>query len=643
MKTFIEKIIIVNRAPFELINLDFTENEIAILSAINGSGKTTLLSYIVDAWHEMARPHFENEFASKSSKFYRVSSNLYNLDQAKPSFVYIRFKAKEGYFDYVDIRNKCTEEEYDEAVPIENKIPFSQLKPAIDSEDYVKLTSENFKKVDAVSLFSTNLITYFPAYRHESPGYLNDIYKINLDFSTSLTYAGYLNNPIEVISGLPQLANWIMDFVVDLGVNNDKSELPLLGNLNTIITQTLVSKKLGRLRFGIGPRSNSGRRIQIMKHDGSLQIYPTIFNLSSGEAAILCLFGELLRQADKNHTNIQLNAITGIVLIDEVDKHLHIKLQKEVLPSLFNLFPNVQFILSSHSPFLSMGLAEKAKDRTKIIDLDKLGTSSDPTTNELYTEVYDMMVGENDRFRELFITLKEEIQKSNCPLIITEGKTDVQHLRKAKAKLTIDLDIDFSKVPEQWGDTQLDTLLQQLSKIKHNRTIIGVFDRDNTTIVKDIEKNGCHYKCYSDNVYAICIPSVNTEVYGEFTSIEHYYPKSLLLKKDDHERRLFLGKEFYGSGNSIDGVFETKFGKSDHKVMVNGVIDKEVYFRDDLEHKKSVALSKANFANLIEKNEVFVGDFDFSSFNLIFDRIKEVLAVASADIGVMQVKPVSEY
>jgi predicted ATP-binding protein involved in virulence len=74
-------------------------------------------------------------------------------------------------------------------------------------------------------------------------------------------------------------------------------------------------------------------------------------------------------------------------LVDEVGKHLHIKLQKGIFPALLNLFPNMQFILSSHSPFLNMELAEVAKERTKIIDLNNFGISTDPTDNELYDEV----------------------------------------------------------------------------------------------------------------------------------------------------------------------------------------------------------------------------------------------------------------
>jgi predicted ATP-binding protein involved in virulence len=68
-------------------------------------------------------------------------------------------------------------------------------------------------------------------------------------------------------------------------------------------------------------------------------------------------------------------------LVDEIDKHLYIKLQKEILPVLLNLFPNMQFILTSHSPFLNIGLAEVAKERTKIIYLSNFGVSTDPIAN----------------------------------------------------------------------------------------------------------------------------------------------------------------------------------------------------------------------------------------------------------------------
>jgi len=51
----LDKIVFINRAPFEHMEIDFLEGGINVLSAINGKGKTTILSHIVDAFHELAK------------------------------------------------------------------------------------------------------------------------------------------------------------------------------------------------------------------------------------------------------------------------------------------------------------------------------------------------------------------------------------------------------------------------------------------------------------------------------------------------------------------------------------------------------------------------------------------------------------
>jgi predicted ATP-binding protein involved in virulence len=622
MKFFLEKAIFINRAPFDKLELDFKENEIAVLTATNGSGKTTLLSHIVDAWYEMARPHFPNEFENKENKFYRVSSALYNIIQNQPSYVYLRFKTPEEVIDYIDIRNKCTEEQYNEAIKIEDKIPYAKFQQELNEANNVKTTSANFNKQKAERIFSNNLITYFPSYRFEAPGYLNEPYKVNLDFKKLSGFSGYLTNPIEVITGLPQLANWIMDIVLDMSMNQVPQDIVLFGNLNLIITQTLISKKLGQLRFGIGSRGMGSTRIQIINSQKDSQVYPTIFNLSSGESSMLCLFGELLRQADNNKKNIVLTDITGIVLIDETDKHLHIKLQKEVLPKLLNLFPNVQFILSSHSPFLNMGLAEELLNRSKIIDLDNMGISTDPTSNELYKEVYDMMVGENNRFKEMFQSLKQVIEAGTIPLIITEGKTDVQHIKKAKEILNVqNCEIDFYEITGDWGDSKLKLLLEQLSKIEQNRKIIGIFDRDDASIVSDIEKGLQLFKDYSNNVYAFCIPvPVGRETYSNI-SIEFYYPDIEIKKEKD-------GKSLYFD-NEVDYLHNKSTNKPEVRKLEIPRTEKEnskkIFDEQKICEVANWIHSKANFAKLIETDAEFIADVDFSQFNLIFDRIKQII------------------
>ena len=72
--------------------------------------------------------------------------------------------------------------------------------------------------------------------------------------------------------------------------------------------------------------------------------------LSSGYLAIFKILADLLVRSEFFET--APNELKGIVLIDEIDAHLHISLQKKILPFFTNLFPHLQFIVSTHSPFV---------------------------------------------------------------------------------------------------------------------------------------------------------------------------------------------------------------------------------------------------------------------------------------------------
>jgi predicted ATP-binding protein involved in virulence len=61
----------------------------------------------------------------------------------------------------------------------------------------------------------------------------------------------------------------------------------------------------------------------------------------------------------------------GIVLIDEIDLHLHPKWQREVVDRLLKTFPKVQFVASSHSPFIIQSLYNR--DDVLLWDLEKAG------------------------------------------------------------------------------------------------------------------------------------------------------------------------------------------------------------------------------------------------------------------------------
>lgn len=74
--------------------------------------------------------------------------------------------------------------------------------------------------------------------------------------------------------------------------------------------------------------------------------------MSDGFKAVLNIVADLILRMQDGGVLSSAYQKEGIVLIDEIETHLHLELQKMVLPFLTRLFPNIQFIVTTHSPFV---------------------------------------------------------------------------------------------------------------------------------------------------------------------------------------------------------------------------------------------------------------------------------------------------
>lgn len=72
--------------------------------------------------------------------------------------------------------------------------------------------------------------------------------------------------------------------------------------------------------------------------------------LSDGFSSILGIIAEIIIRMERKSSKIY--KLNGLILIDELETHLHISLQRKVLRILTTLFPNLQFIVTTHSPFI---------------------------------------------------------------------------------------------------------------------------------------------------------------------------------------------------------------------------------------------------------------------------------------------------
>ena len=153
--------------------------------------------------------------------------------------------------------------------------------------------------------------------------------------------------------------------------------------------------------------------------------------LSDGFAAVLDIVVDLILKMQEENQLTKAYELEGIVLVDEIETHLHLELQKAIMPLLTKIFPNIQFIVTTHSPFvlssLSNAVAFDLEHQEIIEDLTEYSYESLAEGYFGVKTTSSYMGMQLDRLEEL---LKKEV------LSLSE-KTELK-----------DLICDFDKIPE---------------------------------------------------------------------------------------------------------------------------------------------------------------------------------------------------
>jgi predicted ATP-binding protein involved in virulence len=113
---------------------------------------------------------------------------------------------------------------------------------------------------------------------------------------------------------------------------------------------------------------SKARRVVVRLTDGQSQF---LSNLSDGQRIMLTMVGDMARRIIQLNPQLGPSALAetrGVVLIDELDLHLHPRWQRHIIQDLKRTFPSIQFIATTHSPQL---VGQAAPD--EIILLDEQG------------------------------------------------------------------------------------------------------------------------------------------------------------------------------------------------------------------------------------------------------------------------------
>ena len=498
---YLDEIYLENTGPISKchVQLPFANNGNPLPVVVvgpNGSGKSIFLSYIVDALMEFAKKAFRDIVPSDglNTPYFRVIQSGAIRSGKSFSLSLLRFKTagdnlhyceKAGHLDL----NTCAPNLKSVFAPVWNWQLDGNYKKVSDNEKIIKAEMRKGAHV------------FFPASRREDPDWLNPR---SLTAGPEASAIGRINNklakPIRVETCTEKNVSWILDVFLDslvdldlLRPNLSQQKATDLRNRQILrqakqnverILQAILQDHTAELRLNL--RHLTPSRLSIQLSNG--QMIPSLQSLSEGQSQLFNLFTTIIRYGERDDINrsIRLSDITGIVLIDEIDTHLHPSLQCEIVPQLLKLFPKVQFIISSHSPLFLLGMEKTfGPDGFTILELP----TGRRITTEQFTEFENAFkyYQETESFNE---QIEQRFAAGTKPLVLTEGPSDVCYIQTAltllgKEELLDSLDIVFVGIEEEnrtryGGDTGLNhfrNVYEANSSLFH-RPILLLYDCD---------------------------------------------------------------------------------------------------------------------------------------------------------------------
>ncbi len=199
-------------------------------------------------------------------------------------------------------------------------------------------------------------------------------------------------------------------FKADLGENNSLWKLLSQANASSRDRQlTAVRTAISTFMPGFSNlriRRNPRLHMSIDKQGEQLNVA----QLSQGEKSLLALVGDIAKRLAMMNPDLEnpLNG-DGVVLIDEVDLHLHPQWQRTLLERLSNTFPNCQLVLTTHSPLV----ISEAKDVLCYVlndgELSVLDDTFGLDANQVLLQVMDTDV-RNSEIQEILDELIEATQ-----------------------------------------------------------------------------------------------------------------------------------------------------------------------------------------------------------------------------------------
>ncbi|MFK7772724.1 MAG: AAA family ATPase [Saprospiraceae bacterium] len=390
----IKKLEMKNFRGFEELTIEFPEKGSAVFVGVNGAGKTSVLLCTTI----MLKGMFLNMIDFKHDPFFSKNDVKLKEDNTTNKLI-INFeenihtiKTKFDFYDELVVERRPDSNIFDlirkDILSDDKKnIPFFVFYPTnrnIEKNVSLKLKNvSNKSQLDSIYIpYNISFTKFFEWFRN-----MEDIENEEIRFNNNINFRN---------KGLETVRNAI----------------------------TLMLPKFSNPRVQRQPQEEL-----IIEKDGEKL---SISNLSHGEKAMFGMVGDIARRLSIANPSLE-NPLEGegIILIDEIELHLHPGWQRTIVPRLEKTFPNIQFILTTHSPQV---LSTMKKENVFILEDFKLVQNTPHTFGKDSNSILYDLFAVSERPDEAKKDFKKLYQ-----LIDDEAK-----VKEAK--------IEYEKMKEKYGD-----------------------------------------------------------------------------------------------------------------------------------------------------------------------------------------------
>jgi len=379
-----------NFRGFQEFDIKFPSSNLAVFIGINGAGKSSILDAIA-----MFLSDFISELIGGYDfrDFFALTDDDINIKCSKhKTYNTITIEKFDIHF-------------YQELIAWKIFYPYSESDPINDDfEEYIGAIIRQFRDNQSLNL---PILVYYQTNR----AILTDRFKPKnkkIKFKIN-QYITYKNAFTKNITDLSDFISW---FRLEEDIENEikikqkdfnavNKNLEIVRRSITTFLNQFPACKFSELHIerrsqdkDFSFHSAEESSLVIKKNGQDLKIE----QLSAGEQIVLMMVSDIARRlAIANPSLSDPLQGKGIVLIDEIELHLHPQWQRQIIPSLLNTFPNIQFIVTTHSPQV---LGNVDKEEVFILENFKIVEKTPHTKGRDSNSVLYELLGVEERPKE---------------------------------------------------------------------------------------------------------------------------------------------------------------------------------------------------------------------------------------------------